>query len=117
MTAPLLHPSLTPLSAQGRFWALVPCAGVGSRAVPAGAGFAAQAQPVQASTVAAFSPAAALSASAPTAPLPKQYHLVAGHPMVLHTLAAFAGVGRLLGTLVAVGDHNDGCPFAVQAQQ
>jgi 2-C-methyl-D-erythritol 4-phosphate cytidylyltransferase len=34
--------------------------------------------------------------------LPKQYHLVAGHPMVLHTLAAFAGVGRLLGTLVAV---------------
>jgi 2-C-methyl-D-erythritol 4-phosphate cytidylyltransferase len=39
--------------------------------------------------------------------LPKQYHLVAGHPMVLHTLAAFAGVGRLLGTLVAVapGDH------------
>jgi len=40
-------------------------------------------------------------------PLPKQYHLVAGHPMVMHTLAAFAGVSRLLGTLVAVapGDH------------
>ena len=104
MTAPLLHPSFTPLSAQGRFWALVPCAGVGSRAVPAGAGSPPPAQPVQASTVAAFSPAAALSASAPAVagPLPKQYHLVAGHPMVLHTLAAFAGVGRLLGTLVAV---------------
>ena len=104
MTASLLHPSLTPLSAQGRFWALVPCAGVGSRAVPAGAGSPPPAQLVQASTVAAFSPAAALSASAPAAagPLPKQYHLVAGHPMVLHTLAAFAGVGRLLGTLVAV---------------
>ena len=89
MTAPLLHPSLTPLSAQGRFWALVPCAGVGSRAVPALAGSAPAAQHVQVSTLAA-------------GPLPKQYHLVAGHPMVLHTLAAFAGVGRLMGTLVAV---------------
>ncbi len=39
--------------------------------------------------------------------LPKQYHAVAGQPLVLHTLAAFPGVGRLLGTLVAVaaGDH------------
>ena len=109
MTAPLLPPPLTPLSAQGRFWALLPCAGVGSRAVPAGAGSAPQVPPAQASTVAAFSAPGALSASAAaaTAPLPKQYHLIAGHPMVLHTLAAFAGVGRLLGTLVAVapGDH------------
>ncbi|MFT4243136.1 MAG: 2-C-methyl-D-erythritol 4-phosphate cytidylyltransferase [Acidovorax sp.] len=74
MTGPLLHPLPAPLSAQGRFWALLPCAGTGSRAV---------AQP---------SPS----------PLPKQYQMVAGRPMVLHTLAAFAGVGRLLGTLVAV---------------
>ncbi|MFT3815221.1 MAG: 2-C-methyl-D-erythritol 4-phosphate cytidylyltransferase [Acidovorax sp.] len=39
--------------------------------------------------------------------LPKQYHLVAGQPLVLHTLYAFAGVARLAGTLVAVaaGDH------------
>ena len=74
MTDPLLHPPLAPLSAQGRIWALIPCAGTGSRAVAHGA--------------------------APS--LPKQYHLVAGRPMVLHTLAAFAGVGRLLGTLVAV---------------
>ncbi|PJI98170.1 2-C-methyl-D-erythritol 4-phosphate cytidylyltransferase [Acidovorax sp. 69] len=51
--------------------------------------------------MAAFSAEAALPPS-PALPLPKQYHLVAGQPMVLHTLAAFAGVGRLLGTLVAV---------------
>ena len=39
--------------------------------------------------------------------VPKQYQPVAGQPMVLHTLAAFAGVARLRGTLVAVasGDH------------
>jgi 2-C-methyl-D-erythritol 4-phosphate cytidylyltransferase len=44
---------------------------------------------------------------ATVAALPKQYQSVAGHPMVLHTLAAFAGVSRLRGTLVAVapGDH------------
>ncbi|KRD15303.1 2-C-methyl-D-erythritol 4-phosphate cytidylyltransferase [Acidovorax sp. Root267] len=53
------------------------------------------------STLAAFSAVDAAPTTAP-APLPKQYHLVAGQPMVLHTLAAFAGVGRLLGTLVAV---------------
>ena len=58
------------------------------------------------STVGVFSAAGAV-ASVPSAPLPKQYHPVAGHPMVLHTLAAFAGVARLQGTLVAVapGDH------------
>lgn len=86
MTAPLLPTAPVPLSAHGRFWGLVPCAGMGLRAVPAGG-------------VAGAVPAAQT--------LPKQYHLVAGQPMVLHTLAAFAGVGRLLGTLVAVaaGDH------------
>ncbi|BEP96589.1 2-C-methyl-D-erythritol 4-phosphate cytidylyltransferase [Acidovorax sp. A79] len=52
------------------------------------------------STLGVFS--ASEAAAPPVAALPKQYHLVAGHPMVLHTLAAFAGVGRLLGTLVAV---------------
>lgn len=75
MTAPLLPTPPAPLSAHGRFWAVIPCAGTGSRAVPGGSA---------------------------TAALPKQYQLVAGHPMVLHTLAAFAGVGRLLGTLVGV---------------
>jgi 2-C-methyl-D-erythritol 4-phosphate cytidylyltransferase len=34
--------------------------------------------------------------------LPKQYQLVGGRPLVLHTLAAFSGVARLSRTLVAV---------------
>ena len=57
-----------------RLWAFVPCAGVGARAVGAGQ------QP----------------------DLPKQYQPVAGRPLVLHTLAALAGVARLSGTLVGV---------------
>jgi 2-C-methyl-D-erythritol 4-phosphate cytidylyltransferase len=64
----------TPLSGKGsRFWALVPCAGQGTRAATAE---------------------------------PKQYHPVAGRALVLHTLAAFAGVARLADTLVllAPGD-------------
>lgn len=72
-------PSVRPFSAQEdantpRFWALLPCAGSGSRAQAPGA----------------------------TSPLPKQYLPVAGLPLVLHTLAAFAGVSRLRSTLVAV---------------
>ncbi|MBU0749363.1 MAG: 2-C-methyl-D-erythritol 4-phosphate cytidylyltransferase [Gammaproteobacteria bacterium] len=117
MTAPLLQPPLAPLSAHGRFWALVPCAGIGSRAIAAGvaahpvaggstSSAAACGDSSSVSTLAAFS-AADVALSMPAGPLPKQYHPVAGHPMVLHTLGAFAGVGRLLGTLVAVapGDH------------
>jgi 2-C-methyl-D-erythritol 4-phosphate cytidylyltransferase len=98
---PLLQPSIGAPHAPtpGRFWALVPCAGTGSRAVapppaaaPAG------------STISAFGAlAGAAGEPLPSTPqLPKQYHLVAGHPMVMHTLAAFAGVARLAGTLVAV---------------
>lgn len=107
---PTPHP---PTASQGRFWALIPCAGTGSRAVaPATAAPAAAAVPIPepGSTLAAFSRADAdTSADEPvaTAPLPKQYQLVAGQPMVLHTLAAFAGVGRLLGTLVAVAPGDD----------
>jgi 2-C-methyl-D-erythritol 4-phosphate cytidylyltransferase len=52
-----------------KLWALIPCAGNGSRSGASG---------------------------------PKQYENVAGKPMVLHTLAAFAGVARLAGTLVVV---------------
>ena len=55
-------------------WALLPCAGTGTRALQPGA----------------------------VAGLPKQYQSVAGQPLVLHTLAAFAAVARLRGTLVAV---------------
>ena len=52
-----------------RLWALIPCAGAGSRA---------------------------------RTQVPKQYQVLAGRPMVLHTLAAFAAVERLAGTLVVV---------------
>ena len=52
-----------------RFWALIPCAGAGSRAGTDG---------------------------------PKQYRRLAGQPMVLHTLAAFAGVARIAHTAVVV---------------
>lgn len=52
-----------------RLWALVPCAGHGSRAQALG---------------------------------PKQYALMAGKPMVLHTLVALGGVCRLAGILVVV---------------
>jgi 2-C-methyl-D-erythritol 4-phosphate cytidylyltransferase len=52
-----------------RLFALIPCAGTGTRAGGAG---------------------------------PKQYQPVAGQPMVLHTLAAFAAVPRLAATLVVV---------------
>ncbi len=50
-------------------WALIPCAGTGTRSGAAG---------------------------------PKQYQPVAGQPMVLHTLAAFAAVPRIERTLVVV---------------
>ena len=54
-----------------RLWALIPCAGTGSRAGSDG---------------------------------PKQYQHVAGQPMVLHTLGAFARVPRLAGVLVVVSE-------------
>ena len=56
-------------SAPARFFALIPCAGQGSRA---------------------------------GTPLAKQYQLIAGKALVLHTLAAFAAVKRVDKTLVAV---------------
>lgn len=59
--------------ANPRFFALIPCAGQGSRAGAAGA-----------------------------SGLPKQYQALAGQAMVLHTLAAFSAVSRLSGTLVVV---------------
>lgn len=51
---------------------------------------------------------------------PKQYQIVAGQPVVLHTLAAFAAVPRLAGTLVVVsaGDtflQDSSTPFLVAA--
>ena len=55
-----------------RFFALIPCAGQGSRAGTSGAG------------------------------LSKQYQPIGGQAMVLHTLAAFRAIERLSGTLVVV---------------
>lgn len=75
----LLAAANAPASPQGRFWGLIPCAGIGARAIAPGA---------------------------PAPDLPKQYQPVAGQPMVLHTLAAFSGVQRLAGTLVAVAPQD-----------
>ena len=57
-----------------RLWAVLPCAGTGSRAGGQG---------------------------------PKQYQSVAGEPMVLHTLRAFAQVQRLAGTVLVVSPGDD----------
>ena len=80
-------PETSPLPSQSpRFWALVPCAGTGSRAA----------------TV-----------------VPKQYQPIAGQPLVLHTLAAFAAVTRLTATWVVVApgdpffDTSENAPFLI----
>jgi 2-C-methyl-D-erythritol 4-phosphate cytidylyltransferase len=64
--------TLTP-AATPRCWALIPCAGTGSRSGAAG---------------------------------PKQYQTLAGKPMVMHTLAAFAEVSRIDQTLVVVSPED-----------
>ena len=58
-----------------RCWVLIPCAGVGSRAI---------------------------AADALEPELPKQYQRVAGQPMVMHTLAALMGVERVHQVLLVV---------------
>lgn len=68
----LTNLTLKPLAAP-RCWALIPCAGTGSRAGAAG---------------------------------PKQYQLLAGKPMVMHTLAAFADVPRIDQTLLVVSPED-----------
>ncbi len=62
-----------------RYWAFLPCAGVGARAV---------------------------DATRP-AHVPKQYQQVAGWPLVLHTLAAFMAVKPLAGLTVGVSSGDD----------
>jgi len=70
------HPTKFPadLLAAVRFWALIPCAGVGARAGANG---------------------------------PKQYQVLAGQPLVVHTLAAFSCVARItrIVVVVAADDH------------
>ena len=77
MTERLLKPEAPKGSQEktgsARCWALVPCAGMGLRAV---------------------------AAHAPAPELPKQYQSVAGQPMVRHTLAALGAVQHLHHTLV-----------------
>ena len=62
-----------------RFWAFLPCAGVGARAVD-------ETRPAH---------------------VPKQYQQVAGWPLVLHTLAAFLAVKPLSGIVVGVTADDD----------
>jgi 2-C-methyl-D-erythritol 4-phosphate cytidylyltransferase len=71
--APILAPA-HPTNSPARLHALIPAAGVGSRAGTAG---------------------------------PKQYELLEGRPLVLHTLAAFARVRRLASVRVVVAPGDD----------
>jgi 2-C-methyl-D-erythritol 4-phosphate cytidylyltransferase len=66
--------SPTRTSSVARFWALIPCAGTGSRAGTQG---------------------------------PKQYQPLAGQAMVMHTVAAFAGVTRLSDVLVVIAPDDE----------
>lgn len=72
MTDPDVFPSSSSHLRQTRFWALIPCAGSGQRAMGAGV------------------------------TQPKQYQMLAGQPLVRHTLAAFAAVPDFSSTLVVV---------------
>lgn len=72
-----------PKSLLPRLFALIPCAGQGTRALGDGA------------------------AQAAGAALPKQYQPIAGLPMVQHTLRAFGAVGRIDACLVVVAPGDD----------
>lgn len=70
----------SPKSLIPRFFGLIPCAGQGTRAI---------------------------AGSAQDAALPKQYQSIAGVPMVMHTLKAFAQVSRIASCLVVVAPGDD----------
>ncbi|MDI1267605.1 MAG: 2-C-methyl-D-erythritol 4-phosphate cytidylyltransferase [Polaromonas sp.] len=74
---------IPPKSLVPRFYALIPCAGQGMRAMGDNA------------------------AQGAAAALPKQYQPIAGVPMVQHTLRAFAGVARINSCLVVVAPGDD----------
>ena len=78
-----------------RFFALIPCAGQGSRAAAS-------------HRADASAPGANASPplSKPARPLCKQYQEIAGQSMVGHTLAAFSKVARLSRTLVVVAAND-----------
>lgn len=79
MTEPFLRPEPMPQgkanAAAARCWALIPCAGVGLRAI---------------------------AADSPAPELPKQYQTVAGKPMVMHTLATMGAVARMHHVLLVI---------------
>lgn len=70
-----------------RIWALIPCGGNGSRA---------QSDPSD---------------------VPKQYRVIAGKPLVMHTLAAFEGVKRLAGGLVVIANDDATLPTLLEKTQ
>ena len=47
--------------------------------------------------------------------VPKQYRIIAGKPMVMHTLAAFERVDRLAGGLVVIAKEDDQLPELLKA--
>jgi 2-C-methyl-D-erythritol 4-phosphate cytidylyltransferase len=63
-----------------KIWALIPCGGNGSRA------------------------------QSEQSDLPKQYRVIAGKPMVMHTLAAFEQVKRLAGVIVVAAKEDEHLP-------
>ena len=70
-----------------KLWALIPCGGSGSRAL------------TQLSDI------------------PKQYRVIAGKPMVMHTLAAFEHIERLAGGLVVIAKEDDQLPELLKAAE
>lgn len=49
--------------------------------------------------------------------VPKQYRIIAGSPMVMHTLAAFEHVERLSGGLVVIAKEDDQLPELLKASK
>ena len=72
---------------RSKLWALIPCGGSGSRAQTA------------------------------QSDVPKQYRVIAGKPMVMHTLAAFEQVNRLAGGLVVIAKEDDQLPELLKAAE
>ena len=73
------------LEKNAKLWVLIPCGGSGSRA------------------------------STKVGDVPKQYHVIAGKPMVMHTLAAFEHNERLAGGLVVISKEDDHLPELLKA--
>ena len=70
---------------RAKLWALIPCGGNGSRA------------------------------QGDSNDIPKQYRVIAGKPMVMHTLTAFEQIRRLAGGLVVIAEEDDQLPELLKA--